>query len=209
MISITRWHLVRHAPVATATDAQDRIYKSADEPADTSDKAAFAALARRLPAGALMVTSGLKRTEATANALIDAGYQAAGRMVDGRLAEQHYGDWYGRTDLAFQSAPATGERHKFWFTAADTCPPGGERFLDVIARVRAALTEIGTAHDGRKIVAVTHGGVIRAALAIALELDPERALAISAEPLSATRIDHAPGPGRGGDWRLVYVNMRP
>ena len=71
------------------------------------------------------------------------------------------------------------------------------------------------AHAGRDIVAVTHGGTIRAALAIALGLDPEQALAFTVDNCSLTRLDHIAGPlgshapESESAWRVVFVNARP
>jgi len=65
---------------------------------------------------------------------------------------------------------------------------------------RAAL------HAGRDIVAVAHGGSIRAAVAHALGLAPEAALALSVDTLSLTRLDHIAGPGAGQDWRVAQLN---
>jgi alpha-ribazole phosphatase len=48
---------------------------------------------------------------------------------------------------------------------------------------------------------VVHSGTIRAALAIALGLEPEQALRFTVEPLSLTRIDRV-----AGGWRVVGVN---
>jgi alpha-ribazole phosphatase len=49
---------------------------------------------------------------------------------------------------------------------------------------------------------VVHSGTIRAALCIALDIDPEAALRFVIQPLSITRIDHL----RNG-WRVVSVNQ--
>ncbi len=97
--------------------------------------------------------------------------------------------------------------HKFWLTPADHAPPGGESFAAVIERVRPVVERLTAAHAGRDIVAVAHGGSIRAALALALGLGAEGALAFRIEHLSLTRIDHAAGPGPGGDWRVGSVNL--
>ena len=64
-------------------------------------------------------------------------------------------------------------------------------------------------HAGRDIIAVAHGGTIRAALALALDLAPEAALAFTIENCSVTRIDHIDGPGMGHGWRVVTVNRPP
>ena len=59
-------------------------------------------------------------------------------------------------------------------------------------------------YSGRDIIAVAHGGTIRAALALAL--DPEAALAFTIENCSFTRINRIDGPSMGHGWRVVRVN---
>jgi len=81
--------------------------------------------------------------------------------------------------------------------------------VQVMDRVAAALRRLTAVHAGRDIVCVAHGGSIRAALAMALGLDPEAALAFSIETLSLTRIDHIDGPGAGHGWRVGMVNLPP
>jgi alpha-ribazole phosphatase len=56
---------------------------------------------------------------------------------------------------------------------------------------------------------VAHGGTIRAALAHALALAPEAALAFTIDTLSLTRIDRIDGPGRGHGWRIGAINLPP
>ena len=62
------------------------------------------------------------------------------------------------------------------------------------------------AHDGRDIVAIAHGGTVRAAVALALGLDPEAVLALSVDTLSTTRLDHIDDDGEGVAWRVVTIN---
>jgi broad specificity phosphatase PhoE len=76
-------------------------------------------------------------------------------------------------------------------------------------RVAAAVARITREHAGRNIVAVAHGGSIRAAVALALGLEPEAALALSIDNLSLTRLDHIDGPGNGHGWRVGSVNLPP
>jgi broad specificity phosphatase PhoE len=203
---ITRWHFVRHAPVPHSASL---LYATHDEPADCSNTSAFAALAMMLPARAQLLTSGLKRTEATADAIIAAGWLAGSRAIDPRLAEQHYGQWHGHSQTELRAELTDRPRHKHWFTTAADQPPGGESFITVAARVKEVMLVQTESHAGQTIVAVAHGGTIRAALALALGIDLDRALTISVHNLSVTRIDHVPGPGLGGDWRVVYTNRRP
>ena len=98
--------------------------------------------------------------------------------------------------------------------ASGTHPPtrprrGGESFVAVIERVSRAIHRLVETHPGRDIIAVAHGGTIRAALALALDLDPEAALAFTIENCSITRIDRIDGPGMGHGWRVVRVNHPP
>ena len=101
------------------------------------------------------------------------------------------------------------EWHRFWLAPAHEVPPGGESFVALTQRVHTAILRLSESHRGRDILAVTHGGTIRAALALALNLAPETALSFSIDNLSLTRIDHIPGPGGSRLWRVATVNQPP
>lgn len=204
---VTRWWWIRHAPVP---GQGGRIYGQTDVPADTSDTAAFQAIATALPRQAVWVTSHLRRTrqtaEAIAAALNQSGVAVPEPLAEPDLAEQNFGVWQG---LSHHEVVALrgGVRHRFWLAPADQAPPEGESFTHLIARVSAAIRRLVEAHAGRDIIAVAHGGSIRAALAVALDLNPEAALAIEVNHLSLTRIDHIDGPGAGNAWRVGAVNL--
>ncbi len=202
---VTRWWWIRHAPVP---NHGGRCYGQSDVLADCSDEAAFAALARALPREALWVTSQLTRTQQTAAAIAAAGHPVPEPLVEPELAEQNFGLWQGRRYEEIDQ-DLGGAAHKFWIAPARHAPPEGESFVEVIARAGRAIERLTRAHAGRHIVAVAHGGSIRAALQIALEAPPERALAFAIDNLSLTRIDHVEGPGEGGQWRVVSVNLSP
>ncbi|MGD9743205.1 MAG: histidine phosphatase family protein [Dongiaceae bacterium] len=209
---VTRWWWIRHAPV---TAHGGRIYGQTDLPADCSDAACFAALARQLPPEAVWVTTQLCRTHQTAAAI----HRAAGRecpafVSEPGLAEQHFGDWQGLTHAELADR-RDGHWHRFWLAPAEMAPPGGESFAAVVDRVGLAVERLTRAHAGADIVAVAHGGSIRAALAAALGLAPERALGFAIDNCSLTRIDHIEGasssaePGASRSWRVVRVNHHP
>jgi broad specificity phosphatase PhoE len=48
--------------------------------------------------------------------------------------------------------------------------PGGESWATFLARAGAALSRLITRHDGERVVAVTHGGVVEASFYLALGL---------------------------------------
>jgi alpha-ribazole phosphatase len=200
---VTRWWWIRHAPVPDG----GRIYGQRDLPCDCSDAGTFATLAAEIPANAVWVTSNLIRTRLTAQAICAADPRKFAEVelrALPELAEQHLGDWQGCDRQAFYAARKVGT-HQLSFAAADERPPGGESFTDLIARVAPAIERLNLEHSGRDIVAVTHGGTIRAALGLALGLAPEAALAFATENCSLTRLDHLPA----GLWRVVAVNRRP
>ena len=197
----TRFWWVRHAPV----EHDGRIYGQKDMPCDCTDSAVFAGLARQLPRDAVWVTSHLRRTHETARAIVRAGLPGPdpipgpGAQAIPDLAEQDFGDWQG---LKYD------ELHE-WHAPAHERAPGGESFIDVMQRVARAVHGLIEPHRGRDIIAVAHGGTIRAALGLALGLDPEACLAFTMENCSVTRIDHIDGPGMGHGWRVITVNRPP
>jgi alpha-ribazole phosphatase len=185
----TRLWLVRHAPVA----APRGIIHGPEAPADIGDAAAFAALRARLPAAAAVLASPARRTQETAAAL---GLAA---IAEPAFREQNFGAWTGRRHADLERELGA-QYHAFWRAAATNRPPGGESFVDQIARVRDRIAAI-PAGDA---VLVVHSGTVRAALAIALDMAPEAALRFVVHPLSLTRIDRL-----AGGWRVVCVNSSP
>jgi broad specificity phosphatase PhoE len=206
MSAVTRWWWIRHAPVPDG----GRIYGQRDLPCDCSDAEVFAGLAAGLPADAVWVTSGLRRARQTAEAIRSAEPGKFAGVAPAALAEfdeQHLGEWQGLERKAFYAARNVGTQ-TLWFAPADERPPGGESFTDLVRRVAPAIERLTAQHRGRDIVAVTHGGTIRAAIALALGLAPQAALAFSADNCSLTRLDHLSADGGSGLWRIVTVNRR-
>lgn len=206
----TRFWWVRHAPVAHG----GRIYGQMDLSCDCSDTALFTGLAEKLPRKATWVMSNLRRTHETAAAIIRAGLPGPDPVLGPEaimmpeFAEQQFGEWQGLTYEQLQESRA-GDFHRFWHAPAHEVPPGGESFVTVIERVSRAIHRLVETHSGGDIIAVAHGGTIRAALALALDLDPEAALAFTIQNCSITRIDRIDGPGKGHGWCVVGVNRPP
>lgn len=184
----TNLWLIRHAPV----DGPRGVIHASEAPADLRDVAVIAALKARLPVSAHAISSPARRTRETASALgLDAAEDAAFR-------EQDFGNWTGRRhdDLVAELGEAYRE---FWKSPAGNRPPGGESFVDQIARARAGLASLPSGD----VVLVVHSGTIRALLAIALDLAPDSALRFVIDPLSLTRIDRLEN-----GWRVMSVNRR-
>jgi broad specificity phosphatase PhoE len=202
----TRWWWIRHAPVRSDGG---RIYGQGDVSCDCGDRHIFEKLASELPRDAVWVTSQLARTRQTAEALWAAGYVSAGEappvpIVVPELAEQHLGDWQGLDRARFfaERQPAAAS---YWFAPADETPPGGESFAALCQRVSHAIERVTGEHAGRDIIAVAHGGSIRAAIRHALGLEPQAGLAFAIENCSLTRLDHYASPD-GSGWRVGLIN---
>lgn len=202
---ITRFWLIRHALVEQ--NARLRLYGALDVPlcpdSLIAQRPMYEALAARLPREARWLVSPLSRTRCTAEAIQDAGYGEAPLTVESALIEQNLGEWHNmpHQDLSrhLRLAP-----HPFWSVSATECPPGGESMMDVCGRVGAALDRLAETYAGQNIVAVSHGGAIRGALAHALRIHPDIALHFSIQNLSLTileRLDEG--------WRVVTVNELP
>jgi alpha-ribazole phosphatase len=188
MSNQTNLWLIRHAPV----DGPRGVIHDPDAPADISDAAAFTVLKAKLPESVFAVCSPARRTWETALALgLDPLTQACFR-------EQDFGTWTGRrhNDLVAEFGDAYRD---FWKSPASNRPPGGESFVDQIGRTADGLAALPSGD----VVLVVHSGTIRAALAIALDLEPAAALRFVIDPLSLTRIDRLEN-----GWRVVAVNQR-
>ncbi len=205
MNNVTCWWWVRHAPVPTGSGM---IYGQMDLDADCTDTPSFEALAAYLPADAILLTSDLKRTAQTADAIRAAGLAMPPAIVEPALREQSFGDWQGMTHEEFAALGDTAP-HRHWRAPAFMQAPNGESFAGLIARVAPAITRLSNIHEGADIVAVAHGGTIRAAMALALGLDPERALAFSTVNLGVTRLDYITDLAEGVAWRVTGVNWNP
>jgi len=157
---VIRLALLRHGP--TDWNARHRLQGRADIPLSDSGRAA---VARRTVtaelAGFRWLTSPLARARQTAEAL------GVAAEPEPALIEMDYGSWEGLTLAEARAgdpgAPANEAR------GLDFTPPGGESPRTVQAR----LSELGVRllADRRDTAAVTHKGVIRAALALATGWD--------------------------------------
>ena len=196
----TRFWLIRHALVAP--ESLSILYGSLDVPLCAATRVAdgprYAAIADRLPRDAVWLVTPLSRTRLTADSIMEAGYGTIRADVEPALIEQDFGAWQGLPMRDFAKRPS---QHPFWPVGGDEEPPDGETFAAMRDRVGDALERLAKVHTGRNIVAISHGGAIRAAIAHALDLSAHQALSLAVDNLSITRIErhrHA--------WRFVSLN---
>ena len=168
---MTRLLLIRHAE--PDEDARGRCYGRLDvglSPTGLESAERLAETLRPVRLDAVYVSPRLRAVQ-TATAL------GGNRTVDDRLRELDFGQFEGRTyDEIEREQP---EFFQSWMETPTLVRfPGGESYAELRERVAAAVDEIVAANDGRTVALVSHGGVIRAALAVALGLPDERAFAL-------------------------------
>ncbi|MCP9488721.1 MAG: histidine phosphatase family protein [Solirubrobacteraceae bacterium MAG38_C4-C5] len=179
--------LIRHAPTQATHEAAFPL----DEPLDEAARAQAAQLGARLPRHATVLCSPALRCAQTASA---AGLEAT---EDPGLAECDFGAWAGRTlaDVHEREPDAV----RAWMTDPDACPHGGESLAAFARRVAGWLD--GQADGDGGTVAITHGGVVKAAVVHALGAPLDAFWRIDAGPLAITEL-HA----HDGRWTVTRVN---
>lgn len=153
--------MIRHG--RTAWNADGRIQGRTDITLDDTGRAQVAAWTLPPVDGFTWSVSPLVRAVQTARVL-----GAVDIELEPRLTEMDWGDWEGRTLPGLRAALGE-EMHAIEGRGLDFRPPGGESPRDVQVRLRHWLHEV--AETGVPRVAVTHKGVIRAALALAADWD--------------------------------------
>lgn len=184
--------LIRHG--STGWNEAGRIQGRTDIPLSAAGLAQVAAW--RLPPGfaaATCVTSPLGRARETALLL---GF--AEPAEDGRLVEMAWGSFEGHTLAELRAQPDAGMR-ELEAAGLDFQAPGGETPRLVVERLAAFLQDL--AATGRDHVVITHKGVLRASLVLALGWDmlgkppvryePELALIHALEPDGRLRFEAA------------------
>ncbi|MGO1071183.1 histidine phosphatase family protein [Lysobacter sp. CA199] len=106
----------------------------------------------------VIVSSPLQRCAAFAQELAQA--RGLPLALEPRLREYHFGAWQGMAVdvIAAEQGEALA---RFWADPVAHPPPGAERFADFAARLIAAADAIVREHAGQRVLAVSHGGVIR------------------------------------------------
>ena len=168
------------------------------------------------------VSSPLARARETAQIVLEASVGAVELDLDPHLAELHGGDWEG-LELA-EIATRWPDAHAAWRaspsldagpTGGETMRAGGERLLHALELRVAGLREEDHGF-GATMLAVAHGGVLRAAVGLMLGLDVagfarlERIGNAKAVVFEADPAGEAALPGRTDEtsrWRLAGYNV--
>jgi broad specificity phosphatase PhoE len=104
------------------------------------------------------------------------------------LDEIDFGDW---TDRSFEELDGLERWRRFNQFRSGTRSPNGESMIEVQARFLALAERLAEDHGEDRVALVSHGDVIRAALAhyLGIHLDLFQRLEISPASLSVVRLD--------------------
>ena len=168
--------MVRHG--RTAWNERGRIQGHTDIPLSEAGRARLRAVQIPLAYGEYAWQSSPLRRAVESAALLG----AKNLEVDARLMEMHWGNWEGETRPELRKRLGA-QMQRMEERGVDFRPSGGESPRELIHRLNEWLRDLRA--GGHGVIAVTHKGVIRAALALAagwdlrgsapLRLDWERA----------------------------------
>jgi broad specificity phosphatase PhoE len=186
--AVKRLLLVRHAQTAATRAA---AFAGDEQPLDARGRVEAGRIRDALPRGLEVISSPALRCLETAR---EAGYDPT---PDPRLTECDFGRWVGMSLQQVHEADPAGA--VAWMENPDAAPHQGESLTQFARRVGEWLDE--QARGGGRTLAVTHAGVIRAAVVKALSAPIAAFWQIDAAPLSVTEL-HA----HDGRWRVVRTN---
>jgi glucosyl-3-phosphoglycerate phosphatase len=158
---MSRLVLIRHGQ--SVWNAERRLQGQADPPLSPLGETQARTLAPQLRDLGIerSVSSDLRRAAQTADLI------GLDTTPDARWREIDVGQWAGRHIDELRAE--VGERWRGW-RAGDYTPPGGERWPDFLARIAEAMAAL----PDEDVAVVTHGGVVRAVVALLLDLPPDR-----------------------------------
>jgi len=159
---VTTILLARHGE--TDWNRENRFQGHADPPLNEAGRAQAAELAAALVAEPLaaVYSSPLRRAFETAQ-ILAAPHGLEPVPVDA-LREVHVGSWQGLTRAEIEQR--FPEQFARWLNYEQGWEDG-ESYEEMSRRVIAALLELAAAPEGKRILAVSHGGPVRAAYALA------------------------------------------
>lgn len=115
--------------------------------------------------------------------------------------EIDFGDWTGCSFSGLERDDAA--RWHQWIAQRSVAqPPGGEAFTQVAQRAMAGLHRLRELHPGNTVLVLSHGDVIKAALASCLGLSLDNLERFDIEPASVSVLVSA-----GEGWKVRAVNQ--
>ena len=188
---------VRHAPVVKKSGH----VPPADPPIQDLDYR-LEQVAAMLPQGADWHVSPLLRAHQTA-ALLTPLLAPKSMTESANLAEMDLGTWAERPVAEVWEEIERGPLHNWSFVTAELEPPGGDSFATLMKRVGNWMDEAAESFTAEPQIVVAHSGVIRAALAHALQASPDHAVGVPVPHFGILHLrlmEPARASADGGHW---------
>ncbi len=107
-------------------------------------------------------------------------------MIETGFQEINFGDWEGKTATQIETQQLGGVA-AFYQDPIKNPPPNSEFILDFQQRVSKGWQQLLQKQQGRKILIITHGGVIRALFSLLLNIPIKNSFAIQVSHGGLTR----------------------
>lgn len=132
----------------------------------------------------LLISSPLKRAQETAQEIEKS--TGLKMQIEKIWIECSFGLWDGLS--SDEVAAEYPNEYKRWLASSSQIPPEGESYDETMARALEGLDTLVTDHPHKKIVVVTHNGVIKTAVAGVMQANPNSIFNLDISPCSITTI---------------------
>ena len=139
----------------------------------------------------VLIASPLKRTTQTAEAI--ARTTGLEIIFDESWYELSFGDWDGKSIEEVKAEDP--DAYQAWLNSTAYAPGGGESYDEASVRIEEALEKLVAQYPGKKIIVVTHNGVIKTAIKLAMGAPAEAVFHVDATPCSISSISIWPSDG--------------
>jgi probable phosphoglycerate mutase len=138
-----------------------------------------------------LISSPLKRARQTADAIA----RTTGLTVidDTDWYELSFGSWDGKSIEEVKAE--TPEDYQAWVNSSSHRPGGGESYDEAAVRIDAAMEKVLHLYPGKKVVVVTHNGVIKSAANLAIGGPNDGVFHMDATPCSISSVSLWPSDG--------------
>jgi probable phosphoglycerate mutase len=139
----------------------------------------------------ILIASPLNRTRQTAQAI--ARTTGLEIIFDEAWFELSFGSWDGKSiEEVKEQEP---DAYQAWLNSTAYAPGGGESWDQATVRIEEALEKLVAEYPGKKIIVVTHNGVIKTAVRLAIGAPAEAVFHVDAAPCSISSISIWPSDG--------------
>lgn len=139
----------------------------------------------------ILIASPLNRTRQTAEAI--SRTTSLEIIFDEAWSELSFGTWDGKSIEEVRTEEP--DNYQAWLNSTSYAPGGGESYDEASVRIEEALEKLVAEYPGKKIIVVTHNGVIKTAVKLATGAPAESVFHMDASPCSITSVSIWPSDG--------------